>query len=37
MTATLADLRVQIDALDNQLLTLLNQRARGIQAPGRPT
>jgi chorismate mutase/prephenate dehydratase len=27
MTATLADLRVQIDALDNQLLTLLNQRA----------
>ena len=27
MTANLADLRVQIDALDKQLLTLLNQRA----------
>lgn len=27
MTATLADLRVQIDALDKELLTLLNRRA----------
>lgn len=27
MTANLADLRIQIDALDKQLLTLLNQRA----------
>lgn len=27
MTANLADLRVQIDALDNELLTLLNRRA----------
>ena len=27
MTANLADLRVQIDALDKELLTLLNRRA----------
>ena len=34
MSATLADLRVQIDALDKELLTLLNRRARVAEQVG---
>ena len=34
MTANLADLRVQIDALDKELLTLLNRRARVAEQVG---
>lgn len=34
MTATLADLRIQIDALDSQLLQLLNQRAQVAEKVG---
>jgi chorismate mutase/prephenate dehydratase len=34
MTLTLADLRVQIDALDQELLTLLNRRARVAELVG---
>lgn len=34
MTPSLADLRVQIDALDQELLALLNRRARVAQAVG---
>lgn len=34
MTPTLADLRIQIDALDQELLTLLNRRARVAEQVG---
>lgn len=34
MTLTLADLRVQIDAIDKELLTLLNRRARVAEQVG---
>ena len=34
MTFNLADLRVQIDAIDHSVLTLLNQRARLAEQVG---